>query len=36
MLSSVLNSPRAIKVNIQIIILFTRLRKMYIDNTELR
>nr|WP_068889676.1 ORF6N domain-containing protein [Pedobacter panaciterrae] len=36
MLSSVLNSPRAINVNIQIIRLFTRLRKMFIDNTELR
>lgn len=36
MLSSVLNSPRAINVNIQIIRLFARLREMYIDNTDLR
>jgi hypothetical protein len=36
MLSSVLHSPRAIKVNIQIIRLFTRLRKIVVDNTELR
>lgn len=36
MLSSVLNSPRAIKVNIQIIRLFIRLRKVITDHTELR
>lgn len=36
MLSSVLNSKRAIKVNIQIIRLFTRMRQMFIDNTEIR
>jgi len=36
MLSSVLNSKRAIKVNIQIIRLFTKIRRMLIDNTELR
>lgn len=36
MLSSVLNSNRAIKVNIQIIRIFTRIRQMFIDNTELR
>jgi hypothetical protein len=36
MLSSVLNSSRAIKVNIQIIRIFTRIRQMFIDNTELR
>jgi hypothetical protein len=36
MLSSVLNSKRAIKVNIQIIRLFTKLRNMLLDNTELR
>lgn len=36
MLSSVLNSKRAIKVNIQIIRLFTKLRTILNDNTELR
>jgi len=36
MLSSVLNSSRAIKVNIQIIRIFTHIRQMFIDNTELR
>ena len=36
MLSSVLKSPKAISVNIQIIRIFTRIRKMLIDNTELR
>lgn len=36
MLSSILNSSRAIKVNIQIIRIFTRIRQMFIDNTELR
>jgi ORF6N domain len=36
MLSSVLNSSRAIKVNIQIIRIFKRIRQMFIDNTELR
>lgn len=36
MLSSVLNSERAINVNIQIIRIFTRIRHMFIDNTELR
>lgn len=36
MLSSVLNSNRAIKVNIQIIRIFTRIRQMFVDNTELR
>ena len=36
MLSSVLNSSRAIKVNIQIIRIFTRIRQMFVDNTELR
>ncbi|HWZ02618.1 MAG TPA: ORF6N domain-containing protein [Mucilaginibacter sp.] len=35
MLSSVLNSKRAIKVNIQIIRVFTRIRQLFIDNTEL-
>lgn len=36
MLSSVLNSSRAINVNIQIIRIFTRIRQMFMDNTELR
>ncbi|MET3113200.1 regulator of replication initiation timing [Pedobacter sp. CG_S7] len=36
MLSSVLNSNRAIKVNIQIIRIFTRIRQLFVDNTELR
>ena len=36
MLSSVLNSSRAINVNIQIIRIFTRIRQLLTDNTELR
>lgn len=36
MLSSVLNSDRAIKVNIQIIRIFTRIRQMLADTTEIR
>lgn len=36
MLSSVLNSKKAISVNIQIIRIFTRIRQMLVDNTELR
>ena len=36
MLSSVLNSTRAIKVNIQIIRIFTRMRQLLMDTTELR
>ncbi len=36
MLSSVLNSSRAIKVNIQIIRIFTRIRQVLMDNTDLR
>lgn len=36
MLSSVLNSEKAIKVNIQIIRIFTRIRQMLSDNTDLR
>lgn len=36
MLSSVLNSEKAIKVNIEIIRIFSRLRKVLADNTELR
>lgn len=36
MLSSVLNSPTAIKVNIQIIRVFTKIRTMLSDNLNLR
>lgn len=36
MLSSVLNSRQAILVNIQIIRLFTKLRKLLLDTTDLR
>ena len=36
MLSSVLSSDRAIAVNIQIMRIFTRIRQMLSDNTELR
>lgn len=36
MLSSVLNSKRAIQVNIQIIRIFTRIRQLLADNTEIR
>lgn len=36
MLSSVLNSRRAISINIQIIRIFTRIRQMLLDNTEVR
>ena len=36
MLSSVLNSAKAIQVNIQIIRIFTRMRQMLMDNTEVR
>jgi hypothetical protein len=36
MLSSVLNSSKAIQVNIQIMRVFTRIRRMLTDNTELR
>jgi len=36
MLSGVLNSKRAINVNIQIIRIFTRIRQMLIENTDLR
>lgn len=35
MLSSVLNSERAIKVNIQIIRIFTRLREMLLNNQDI-
>lgn len=36
MLSSILNSERAIFVNIQIIRVFTKLRQLLTDNTEIR
>lgn len=36
MLSSVLNSDTAIDVNIQIIRVFTRVRQMLLENTEIR
>jgi hypothetical protein len=36
MLSSVLNSKQAIQVNIQIMRIFTQVRQMLFDNTELR
>lgn len=36
MLSSVLNSEQAINVNIQIIRIFTKLRQILFDNTDLR
>jgi len=36
MLSSVLNSKQAIHINIQIMRVFTRIRQMLTDNTELR
>lgn len=36
MLSSVLNSQQAVQVNIQIMRVFTRMRQMLFDNTELR
>jgi hypothetical protein len=36
MLSSVLNSPRAVQVNIQIMRIFARIRQMLSDTTELR
>lgn len=36
MLSSVLNSDKAVEVNIQIIRVFTKIRQMLSDNTELR
>ncbi len=35
MLSSVLNSPRAIQVNIQIIRIFTKLREIFASNKNL-
>ncbi len=36
MLSSVLNSPRAISVNVQIIRTFTKIREMVAENNDLR
>ncbi len=36
MLSSILNSSLAISVNIQIMRIFTKVRRMLMDNTELR
>jgi hypothetical protein len=36
MLSSVLNSPKAIQVNIQIMRIFTRIRQALTENAELR
>ncbi len=36
MLASVLNSDKAIQVNIQIVRTFTKIRKLLADNTELR
>lgn len=36
MLSGILTSDRAIEVNIQIMRIFTKLRKIYLDTTELR
>ena len=36
MLSSVLNSQRAIQVNIKIMRIFTRIRQRLMDNTEIR
>jgi len=36
MLSSVLNIKQAIQVNIQVMRIFTRIRQMFMDNTELR
>ncbi len=36
MLSSVLNSPKALQVNIQIMRIFAQIRTILMDNTELR
>ncbi len=36
MLSSVLNSAKAIQVNIQIMRVFTKIRQMLLDNTDIR
>jgi hypothetical protein len=36
MLSSILNNKQAIQVNIQVMRIFTRIRQMFVDNTEIR
>lgn len=36
MLASILNSEKAIEMNIQIVRVFTKIRQMVLDNTELR
>ena len=36
MLSSILNSERAIKVNIQIMRIFTKVRQMFTDNLSVK
>ena len=36
MLSSVLNNSKAIQVNIQIMRIFTKIRQLLVENTELR
>lgn len=36
MLSGILSSDRAINVNIQIMRIFTRIRQLFVDNTEMR
>ncbi len=36
MLSSVLSSPKAIQVNIEIMRVFTRIRKLFLENKDLR
>jgi hypothetical protein len=36
MLASILNSDKAITINIQIVRVFARIRQMFLDNTELR
>jgi hypothetical protein len=36
MLSSILNSPKAIQVNIQIMWIFTCIRQAFTNNTKLR
>ena len=36
MLSSILNSKQAIQVNIQVMRIFTRIRQMFVDHTEIR
>jgi len=36
MLSSILNSKQAIQINLQVMRIFTRIRQMFVDNTEIR